>query len=69
MSNEALKPCPFPHKENASPIIELTQSQDYMTGWQVRCIICGARGPIAKTRKKAIAAWNKRAEEKNNQHD
>jgi hypothetical protein len=66
MSNEALKPCPFPHNEPYKQLLE-TKRHNYgderPRRFFVRCCVCNARGPYTNSKEEAKAAWNKRAEE------
>jgi hypothetical protein len=58
-----LKPCPFPHDGfvEVEPAIVKDASQGLTRKWHVQCW-CGATGPHMPTCKKAIAAWNTRAD-------
>lgn len=55
------KECPF--KKNHT-----TERQDTIVGevwsgewgYQVRCIMCGAKGPICRTKTQATKEWNRR---------
>jgi Lar family restriction alleviation protein len=53
-----LKPCPLCGCEKS----EACYSE---IGYAVYCDKCGARGPLAKTKADAIAAWNRRADDDN----
>jgi len=65
MGTEVSKPiaCPF-CKESRSEDLDRTYglSVGRTRRWWVFCLTCGAEGPLAKTRKAAIAAWNTRAD-------
>ena len=67
MTNNELKPCPFPHIEGAGQYMSIREDE-YTRGiypFYAHCLICGAKGPVAKTAKEAIAAWNMRADNGN----
>lgn len=49
--------CPFCSSTN----VEIGRKlNDLVEGWNVWCRLCFAEGPIKKTRKAAIDAWNNR---------
>jgi|GEM_PF-6212789 len=57
MSNNELKSCPFPHIEGAGQYMAMHERSRGLP-FQAHCLICGARGPVAETKEKAITAWN-----------
>jgi len=57
-----LKPCPF--CEEAEFIVVQSKRRFNMYFHYVFCQVCGARGPINIDKQGAIEAWNRRAEEK-----
>jgi len=50
-----LKPCPFCGDKDVCLSSHITD-----ICWFVRCIACGAAGPIAPVEDEAIAIWNTR---------
>ncbi len=53
-----LKPCPFCSEED----IEVFSNAPQGVTDQARCRYCGARGPFRMNSKRAIVAWNRRAD-------
>ena len=49
-----LKPCPFCHT-----VDRIIQESDCGERF-IECLLCGARGPIARSENKAAKLWNKR---------
>lgn len=60
MPNE-LKPCKYCGVLGA--MVKVERVTELINGFQVICYNCGIRGPIKETKRKAIAAWNRRAGE------
>ena len=46
--------CPF----CASNIVQTQRNMNGARAWDVGCVTCGARGPVAKSEADAIAMWN-----------
>ena len=63
MTDNELKPCPFPHIEGAGQYMCIHENENTrsLSPFYVHCLICGAKGPVAKTPEEAISAWNRRA--------
>jgi hypothetical protein len=62
--SEELKPCPFNHSNNNTSNLTFYEKIGATRNWQIRCVICGAMGPLGKTKEEAIAEWNKRVDSK-----
>ncbi len=54
-----LKPCYFCGTEKFLEVAETVVFS--METYQVRCPMCGVRGPVCCKRQEAIDAWNKRS--------
>ena len=54
-----LKPCYYCDTKKLLEIAEMVVFSE--EAYQVRCPMCGVRGPICSKRAEAIAAWNKRS--------
>jgi len=57
-----LKPCPFCGGV-AVIIFDNTLRHKGKVDWFVKCRECETQGPVVRSKKAAIAAWNKRAGE------
>ena len=63
MSDEDLKTCPFCGGDDLGVDVDRSAMTHYRNKWwNVFCLDCGTRGPIADTRDKALQYWNEREE-------
>jgi len=51
-----LKPCPFCHT------VDRIMQESNCYGRFIECLLCGARGPIARSEEEAAKLWNRRDE-------
>ena len=58
MENENLKPCPFCGRKDTLHF-DRYKSNDSWWGY-IECTECIATGPVAKLKKDAVEAWNRR---------
>ena len=63
-----MKPCPFYHEAHElkhaynGEVKYCKSDRAYYVEYYVECSWCGARGPIAEDKEKAIQWWNERSE-------
>jgi len=57
MAYSELKPCLFPHIDGGGQYMTIHERSSGIP-FQAQCLICGARGPVARTKEEAIVAWN-----------
>ena len=57
MTDNELKPCPFPHEDGVGQYMTIHE-RAMGCPFQAHCLICGAMGPVAGTKREAVAIWN-----------
>lgn len=53
------RPCPF-HEPPKRNMLDASIYPNDISKWRVRCIACGANGPVMPTKAEAWAAWDER---------